>query len=42
MDIVEKHIPECMEYKLLSKAREKYNNSLSDDRKKYRNNKYKN
>lgn len=41
MDIVEDYIPTCMEYKKLSNAIEKYNNNLSNDRKKFRNNKYK-
>jgi hypothetical protein len=41
MDIVEKYIPQCMERKILRVARENYNNSLSDDRKKHRNLKYK-
>jgi len=40
MGIVEKYIPECMEYKILSKAKGKYNNQLSDERKKNRNIRY--
>lgn len=33
MDIVEKHVPECMKYKTLSTALEKYHNSLTQDKK---------
>ena len=41
MNIVQTYIPSCMEYKRLDKAIEKHNNNLTDDRKKFRNNRYK-
>lgn len=41
MNIVEKYIPECMRYKMLSEARARYNNKLSNERKGSRNEKYK-
>jgi len=42
MDIIEQYdIPECMQYKRYSVAKEKYNNEMPYERKKFRNNKYK-
>lgn len=41
MDIVEKYIPNCMDRKILRIAKEKYNSLLNDERKKFRNKKYK-
>ena len=42
MDIIEQFdIPECMQYKRYSIAKEKYNNEMPNERKKFRNNRYK-